>query len=141
MLPLHCIDSSNTPLKTWRWPSERAETCCIQPKYVKRLLQILQLCFDLPYLLSLCILNTTGMSQLKTKLKTPMWLLTEYSTARVRPSFRCHIIGIQGLVFPTNFLLTECASLQRMCPTREVQMATALRYATITLACRPRRVF
>jgi hypothetical protein len=34
-----------------------------------RLLQILQLCFDLPYLLSHCILNTTGMSQLKIKKK------------------------------------------------------------------------
>jgi hypothetical protein len=33
--------------------------------HIKRLLQILQLCFDLPHLLSLCILNTTGMSQLK----------------------------------------------------------------------------
>jgi hypothetical protein len=65
----------------WRSLLFRLKTTCFSPVIFslnKRLLQILQLCFDLPYLLSHCTLNTTGMSQLKLDFMVryyfPFWL-------------------------------------------------------------------
>ena len=59
---IHCIVSSEAQFETWRWPSERAETCSLSNKYYTTLLVV----FDCTTLYHLIVSNTIGMSQLKT---------------------------------------------------------------------------